>query len=232
MKVVITGKKIDMKGKKFNQLFVIEEYGKYRSEYKWKCKCNCGKEVIVRGHYLRSGHTKTCGNCIIYINEKVYMKCIVGSGRSFIFDIEDLNIVKKYKWSVDKYGYVLSKIVNGKTIKLHRLIMNPQIGEVVDHINGIPNDCRKVNLRVTTQLKNSYNSRIPKNNTSGYKGVCFDKKHKKYMAYIHNKGKSNFLGYFKEPREAAKAYNKAASYYFGEYARLNKIPKERKVSNE
>ena len=47
----------DLTGKKFNRLTVLEYVGKS----KWLCRCDCGKEVIVRGGLLVSGHTRSCG---------------------------------------------------------------------------------------------------------------------------------------------------------------------------
>ena len=211
-----------MTGKTFNNLQVIEQVGFYRSDPLWRCKCNCGKETIVYGYHLRSGHTKSCGNCSVYANEADHMKCTVASGRYFLFDHADYPIIKSGSWSVSNYGYVLG-LVNGKKVKLHRYLMQASNGQVVDHINGLPWDCRRENLRVTTQMKNTYNQRIKKSNKTGYKGVCFDKRTKRYMAYIHPNRKFSFLGYYSDPKEAAIAYNKAAFIYFGEYACLNTI---------
>ena len=45
-------RKIDMVGRSFGSLRVIEQSGAYRSDLKWRCVCTCGKETIVRGHYL------------------------------------------------------------------------------------------------------------------------------------------------------------------------------------
>lgn len=54
--------KIDLKGKSFNRLTVIEYVGQSgRRRTMWLCKCDCGKEVIVDGAKLKSGHTKSCG---------------------------------------------------------------------------------------------------------------------------------------------------------------------------
>jgi len=55
--------KIDMIGKTFGKLLVLEEMegrDSYGSVF-YKCKCTCGKEKIIRGSYIRSGHTSSCG---------------------------------------------------------------------------------------------------------------------------------------------------------------------------
>jgi len=60
-------------------------------------------------------------------------------------------------------------------------------------------------------------------NTSGYKGVSFDKRDrkKKWYAQIRIENRHIILGYFYTPEEAARAYNDAAIKYFGEFARIN-----------
>lgn len=215
--------RIDMSGQTFNKLTVISKAGVYKNhDTIWNCICKCGKETVVRGSFLRNGHTKTCGNCNVYKNAGSYMMCYVDGERFFIFDHENLELISKYRWSLDENGYVLG-FSNGTKVKLHRLLMNPEKNKVVDHINGNPSDCRKFNLRIATQKQNCFNQRLSKASTTGFKGVCFDKRHGKYMAHIHPNGRFKFLGYFSNPENAAIAYNNAALHYFGEYAKTNNI---------
>lgn len=211
-----------MTGSRCGHLTAITKKDVYKGhDTRWICRCDCGKQTIVRGSYLRNGHTKSCGNCQRFLVKNNAVQCIVKSGRSFLIDVDDLLMVQKIRWSVDKDGYVIGYGTGEKKVKLHRMIMSAKQGEVVDHINGNPADCRRGNLRITTQHRNSYNSRLPKSSTTGYKGVCFDKRVNRYMAHIHPDGKMVLLGYFNRPEEAAIAYDRAASFYFGEYARLN-----------
>ena len=51
----------DLIGQKFNKLTVIEKVIDEKGKTKWRCKCDCGNEKIIRGDSLRSGHTKSCG---------------------------------------------------------------------------------------------------------------------------------------------------------------------------
>lgn len=219
--------RIDMTGRVCGCLTVIRKYDVYRTnDTRWLCKCSCGNEAIVRGSYLRNGHTTSCGKCQKYIFENGYVRCEVRSGRSFLINAADYPIIRDYKWSVDRNGYVMTRGPDGHSVKLHRLLTCAKKGEVVDHINGEPSDCRRENMRITTQHKNTYNSRLPKNTTTGYKGVCFDKSKSRYMAHIHPDGKMVFLGYYDNPKQAAMAYDNAACFYYGEYARLNFPRKE------
>ena len=55
-------KKIDMTGRPIGRLLVIEECGRSSNgEALWRCRCECGKEIVVRGSSLRSENTTSCG---------------------------------------------------------------------------------------------------------------------------------------------------------------------------
>lgn len=51
----------DLRNKRFGKLIVIESTEKYHGRYKWKCLCECGKEMVVLVSNLTSGATKDCG---------------------------------------------------------------------------------------------------------------------------------------------------------------------------
>lgn len=53
---------IDMVGRKCHSLTVIEQAASYKRA-RWRCQCDCGARIIVRGDLLRTGHTKSCGRC-------------------------------------------------------------------------------------------------------------------------------------------------------------------------
>lgn len=144
-----------------------------------------------------------------------------------IVDDEDYEYLSQFKWS-SNHGYATRNItINGiqKTIRMHRLIANPPDGMQVDHINGNRSDNRKENLRVCTNAQNIRNAPKQKNNKCGFKGVSIKyRKNKKYqyiVAQIHSGKKNIHLGIFNTKEEAALAYNKAATKYHGEFAKLN-----------
>lgn len=64
---------------------------------------------------------------------------------------------------------------------------------------------------------------LGKNNTSGFKGVSWNRGMKKWSAQIQFERKNVRLGFFVDSKEAARAYNRAAKQYHGEFAKLNKI---------
>lgn len=117
---------------------------------------------------------------------------------------------------------------------MHREIIDEKENEHVDHINGNKKDNRKSNLRIATSSQNSRNIGLRKNNTTGYKGVIYEKKRDKWRAEIKKDYKSIFLGYFDTKEDAAKAYNEASMKYHGEFANLNNVMEddnmEKKIS--
>jgi len=75
----------------------------------------------------------------------------------------------------------------------------------VDHINEIKNDNRLCNLQYLTPRENTTKS---KKNKTGYTGVYYDSKRKRFRALIFINNKRNHLGWFKTDKEASYAYQK------------------------
>lgn len=137
-------------------------------------------------------------------------------------DFEDLNA---FKWTYCN-GYAARKKPGNKNFFLHTSVMKCPLGKKVDHINGDALDNRKCNLRICTQAQNLRNQKLSKGNTSGYKGVSFMKsgrRQKRWVVKIVLDYKQKHVGYFATKEEGARAYNKAATKLFGEYANLNKV---------
>jgi hypothetical protein len=88
----------------------------------------------------------------------------------------------------------------------------------IDHINGIKTDNRLQNLRLATKSQNALNSKRHKDNTSGYKGVSWNKRLAKWGARITINGKYKHIGLFKNVEDAASAYAAAAYMHHGEFA--------------
>jgi hypothetical protein len=61
------------------------------------------------------------------------------------------------------------------------------------------------------------NTRLPKNNTSGYKGVSYHKRTKTWIAQIVFDGIGRRIGYFKAKEDAVSAYRTKAKELFGEF---------------
>jgi hypothetical protein len=137
---------------------------------------------------------------LIYVNYK-------GKQLSTVIDIEDFKIADSINgtWYVSGGYIIYQPVINGKRInvRLHRLIMNCPENMLVDHINREPLDNRKSNLRIVTEQENLNNKGNYKNNTSGMKGVAFNKSRNRWRAIISvGDGKQRTIGSFKTKEEA------------------------------
>ncbi|MBN2130267.1 MAG: HNH endonuclease, partial [Sedimentisphaerales bacterium] len=108
---------------------------------------------------------------------------------------------------------------------MHREIMQPPPGMMVDHIDGNSLDNRRRNMRNCTNQQNMQNLAKSPRASGRFKGVYYDKRRRTWYARICHNGKSIHLGTFGTEIEAARAYDKAAMELFGEFACLN-LPDE------
>jgi len=149
------------------------------------------------------------------------------------FDINFVEYLKHYKWSLLQGGYVYSKYEdeqgNENIMYLHRAIMFIHNNFIlddhveIDHKDLNPLNNMLSNLRIGTSSQNKMNRIKRKNCSSQYKGVSWRKDVKMWEARIQHNGKPIFLGLFIKETDAARAYNVAAIKYFGEFARLNDV---------
>lgn len=144
-----------------------------------------------------------------YLNTYIWYACI--------YHIQDT--IPKYR--VKRYR----KNNKNNSIYLHREIMELEgysiKNKLIDHINGNSLDNRIKNLRIANYSQNASNSKLRNNNTSGYKGVCWSKKHNKWLVRIKYNKKSIYIGMFNSIIDAANAYDKASIKYHKEFASPN-----------
>lgn len=124
--------------------------------------------------------------------------------------------------STDVDGYWQIKI-DRRNYRGHRVAWLIMTGawppDQVDHENLIPGDNRWANLRLATRSQNQANRGRPRNNTSGAKGVRWNRRAGKWQARIHVRCRERHLGVFDDIKAAAAAYRKAAAEAHGEFAR-------------
>ena len=186
---------VDRTGQKYGHLTVIERAENYVSlkgseGVRWKCLCDCGKEVIVCSTSLVSGSTKSCGcyrehrlkkrNDIRIDGDISYVRF---KDKEIIVDTSDLDIVRQDSWHIGKNGYVVSN--KGKQT-IHSLIMTPPKGMCVDHINHNKLDNRRCNLRVVSYSENAFNHKFQQTNT-GHFFITKNKTTNYYMVNIDGK---------------------------------------------
>lgn len=108
---------------------------------------------------------------------------------------------------------------------MHHLVIDIPPGLFPDHINHNGLDNRKANVRPVTRAQNVWNRRKFKRPTrSKYKGVDWAIDMKRWRARIRVNGRRIYLGSFSDELEAAKAYDRAARKYHGQFAALNFPP--------
>ena len=154
----------------------------------------------------------------------------VTQGQQALVDAEDYARVRRHKWCLSRSGHQLYAQCRyrGKTIRMHQFIMNPPQGMVVDHIDGNGLNNRRGNLRLCTPEQNIWNQkrRKPQNASSQYMGVHrYRGQPDRWYVKIQCRGQGRYLGPFDEEIEAARARDRLALQFFGEFARLN-FPRE------
>lgn len=206
------------------------------------CQCGCGEKTNiasqnserygwVKGEPLRfvAGHQTRVGVSTPEWDDDLQCYRIPltgekGKGMYALVDKEDVYKVSPGRWTVTSKGYTTyaSGRLEGERSKrlLHRVILDPPPGMVIDHINGDGLDNRRSNLRITTQSGNMANARSLRG-SSRFKGVSFAKGRGKWQAHIRLDGKSVSLGRFDSEEDAARAYDAAARDAFGEFALTN-----------
>lgn len=151
----------------------------------------------------------------------------MSSGHIILIDTGDYEWAMQWKWCLDKDGYPhRQQRPGGKRTRhlMHKELLGLGTDVSVDHKNGNRLDVRRANLRVATKSQNGCNRGVPANNSSGYKGVSFNKGRGKWEAYVNINKQRTRLGYFMDLRQAVIAYNTKALELHGEFAYLNEVP--------
>lgn len=195
----------DITGMRFGKLTALRPTGERggRGSVVWLCRCDCGKEVHVELGQLTAGYRKSCG-CLGHPPLKDF------TGKRF------------GKLTVTEYA--------GKKAGMHRWKCICDCGNetVVGQTllqTGKTKSCGC--LRAETYKENrglmegtsvvallaSKKGRLLKSNTSGYNGVYFDKRRQLWVAQITFRGKTKYLGAYRELENAVKARQKGEEIY-------------------
>jgi hypothetical protein len=144
-------------------------------------------------------------------------------GYVVVIDKTSLPLIKEGGWcpSKQKNGRVyFQRNRSGKREFLHRVIAGVSCGDT-DHRNGDTLDLRKKNLRPASRSQNMMNRGRQKNNKSGYKGVSWAPWTNRWRAQISFGGIFYHIGYFTDPKKAAKAYAAEAKTIAGLFSKAD-----------
>jgi len=150
----------------------------------------------------------------------------VGAKHGYALVDKEYAYLDRYKWSLNGKGYVVAnfKVDGGhKTKLLARIVTLAPSDKQVDHKNHDKLDNRTSNLRVCTAHQNGMNKSVATTSSTGYSGVTYVARDKKYQARIGWKMQRISLGAYSTALEAARAYNSKARELYGEFAHLNKV---------
>lgn len=194
--------------------------------------CNKHRRQVERTGKILERTRKDKNEIIIhsdYAEIALYDKNLKEVARAII-DLDDIQKVKKYKWTLNDSGYVVASVKGRKSkLRLHRYLMNvdkyDSNSTEVDHIDKNPLNNRKSNLRVCSHKLNMINKSIQSNNTSGIAGVS-QTKNGKWVAYLNLNEKRIFTKTFKIKEEAIIARLKAEKEYFGDFVPQRHLFKE------
>lgn len=176
----------------------------------------------------KSAHAKQCRSCYHPIREPINngdgTYCVPLTRNTVaIIDCADLPLVRGKNWTLNTHPRrppYAARNEGGHSIYLHRVIVRAKPVDLVDHVNRNTLDCRRSNLRFATHQGNLANVPKRRKNTL-FKGVRQRCDGQAWCARIQVNGQGIHLGSFPTPNEAAKAYDRAAIQFFGEFAGLN-----------
>lgn len=232
----------DLSNTQIDELYVInrnleaQQTSKRKNVPCWNCLCSCGKHVVKTSNYLNSKtnkYPKSCGHIAEIVKHQTKngktnryeFHDDIGIGythddRTFIFDKEDFDKIKKYCWRIDTRGYVVANSKDGtnRTVSLHRIVMGVTDSDIyVDHKDWNTFYNRKENLRLATKSENNINIKRKSNNTSGYTGVTLNNSGN-WLARISKNGIRYNLGTYKTFKEAVEIRHKAELLFHNEWS--------------
>lgn len=246
----MAGKAKNLKGLRFHRWLVLERAEndvtpKGHGIVKWLCKCDCGTIKAVNASMLLRGNSKSCG-CLQrevckyttyqskkkyndYEIQEDYVIMYTTKDEMFLVDLEDFENVRPYCWRVNDNNYIVTTTPEHKTLYLHRFIMGCPDDLEIDHRFGSETkyDNRKYNLRCATGSQNNQNRDIQSNNTSGYPGVSYHKRSKKWRARIWSNYQEVLLGMFDTYEEAVAIRKRAEDDYYKNFSYKNSRLHER-----
>jgi len=199
---------------------VLGVYDGVRKKIQFKCKIDGNVWTTAPNVIIHGSGCPVCGmrgrlrdnQVVMATSEYVVIDTSTEKhkGAVTILDVEDWSdISRKYSgMSMRDSGYVGISIGGSRKL-LHRVVM-PDVA-MIDHINGLPYDNRKSNLRSCTQMQNSQNQTCA--------GVSFCKRSSRWIAQLVCNGEKVLNSRFANKQDAIDTRRCFELRYFGEFAK-------------
>ena len=150
---------------------------------------------------------------------------VLTKGQFATVDADNAAFLSQWNWNAKWYTATSSYYarrhtsVGGKemTIPMHDEVFPTETGSA-DHINRSTLDNRQANLRSASRFEQMRNQGLRRDRSSGFRGVSMHIGIGRWQAQICIKGQKKHLGYFATKEETARAYDKAAKQFHGEFA--------------
>lgn len=134
-------------------------------------------------------------------------------GMVALVDDADFEELSRFRWALARRSHTCYAIRHVRredgirtTEAMHRYVMCPNAGMVIDHINHNGLDNRRENLRIVSSRENSQNLRPKPGRSSKYMGVSWHKASLRWLAQARMNGENRCIGIFDSEIEAAAAY--------------------------
>ena len=197
-------------GKRFGKLVVIEQAESKANQRRWLCKCDCGGTYVAATWSLTHGHTTSCGcKKSPDLTGKVFGRLTV-LGRSDKRSPRGKRTVPLWECRCEcgNITYKAADTLNNSDESMCQACKGRIGSEIARKAAGYVDG---------TQITRIMNMAPIATNTSGCRGVYYDRKSNKYRAQLKFKGKTMSFGSYSNFEDAVKARKAAEREYFGAF---------------
>lgn len=197
-------------GKRFGKLIVVAKAESKSGQRRWMCQCDCGGTNIVTTGNLNSGHTTNCGcKKSPDLTGRVFGKLTV-IGRSDRRNPRGKRTTPMWECRCE---------CGNITYKATDTLTNPDESMCQECKGRIGAEIARQSAGFVggTQISRIKNMTLIATNTSGCRGVYYDKRNNKYRARLKFKGKIMNFGSYRNFEDAVAARKAAEQEYFGAF---------------
>ena len=201
----------DITGKRYGRLVAVEfKHYDDKSQDCWQFMCDCGQEKTMPSARVKWGRVRSCGCLATEHITSLKRKDIKGQKYGRLTSIQptaDRDASGSVIWECicecgNRIFYSVNRLEQGRTKSCGCLYKETR-GTSADH---------RTDAVENTLLSILVSAKEPRaDNSSGHTGVCYDKRRKRWMAYIDIQKKRIYLGAFKEKEEAIRIRKEAES---------------------